>query len=242
MISLHKNDKIIILIAVVVIIFAGIGIAAYNPSDSTDEMITNEKLKPFKVTWSSQKISESSATYDALKNNPYTDEITLDQNNVINVTFSIDWVDDYTYGILRSKGEDTFQIDIIYNGITKSAQSTGNGSHEITFQITSIPRIENIDAEDEDNAMNMIKSEYYSEDPPVFEIEVSIQTGERFIRPLKFLRDKGNSFDLQISYEYFKAHIAEEVIKDTSQGNDFDELRESYFTMIIQSCYGGRNT
>jgi len=55
---------------------------------------------------------------------------------------------------------------------------------------------------------------------------------------LKYLRDKGNSFDLTITYEYYEASLTEGIINDTGQdNNDSDDPEDipAYLGMMIQA-------
>ncbi len=231
MIMLHKNDKIIILAAVIIIILAGAGIAVYTaPETDLDDVDTGE-TKTFLISWDSTTSSYATESYTAAKNDPFTETMTISEDNLISVTFEITWTDDSTYGLLRTKGEDTLTADITYEGQTKSEESTGNGTFSMTFMINSLPTIKSIEATDANAALQQIQEEYYKTDHPSFDLEVAIQTGERIIRPLKYIRDKGNDFDLKITYEYFMLTNAEEQdddIKDTGGNNgNLDDFRDN---------------
>ena len=45
-------------------------------------------------------------------------------------------------------------------------------------------------------------------------------TGEKLRRPLKYFRDKGNDFELTITYEYYDATVTEGNIRETGNGSD----------------------
>ena len=202
MINLKKNDKLIIIIAVAVVIVAGIGIAAYNPPDdgNGNTGITGG-AGTYDVTWQThtKTVSVDEELY-AGKNSPFSTEITIDHENIIKVTVEISWEDDSTYRGL-SKGEDTLTADVSCDGIT-------------------------------------LKEQDYTDDSLTLTIDVSVVTGEKLRRPLKWLRDQGNAFDLTITYEYYDAYVTEGNIKDTGQGNNDPEDPEgppAYLGMMIQA-------
>ena len=154
MINLKKNDKLIIIIAVAVVIVAGIGIAAYNPPDdgNGNTGITGG-AGTYDVTWQTDinTVSVDEELY-AGKNSPFSTEITIDHENIIKVTVEISWEDDSTYRGL-SKGEDTLTADVSCDGITETWESFKNGTIEFNFNINNIPYSTEIEADNEPDAL-----------------------------------------------------------------------------------------
>lgn len=241
MINLKKNDKLIIIIAVAVVIIAGIGIAAYNPPDDkgghTGGVGGNQA---YTVTWETytKTVSVDDELY-AGKGSPFSTEIAVDHENIVKVTVDISWTDDSTYGILRTKGADTLTAEVTYKGTTDTWKSVKNGTNEFSYNINSIPYDTTIDADNEQDALDKLKETYNTDDSLTFTIDVSVKPGEKIFRPLKYLRDKGNTFDLTITYEYYDASLTEGDIKDTA-GQDNNDSYDSedipaYLGMMIQS-------
>jgi len=245
MIKLKKNDKLIIIIAVAVVIVAAIGIAAYNPSnDDENNTDAHSGMKSYDVTWqtSSRKITVEDECY-AGKSTPYNTEINIDHENIAKVTIKISWDDDSKYFGILSRGEDLLTAEVTYNGITETWDSMGNGSYEFYYIINSMPYDTTIEAENGMQAEEMLEEDY-TDDSLMFTIDVSVQTGEKIFRPLKFLRDKGNSFELDISYEYYEAFLTEGYMDETGEDNNNEDNSDYDFfsgiSDLINTGFSGR--
>jgi hypothetical protein len=238
MINLKKNDKLIIIIAVAVVVVAGIGIAAYNPpEDNGGHTGGVGGSQTYDVTWEThtKTVSVDDEMY-AGKSSPFSTEIAISHENIVKVTVEITWTDDSTYGIFRTKGADTLTAEVSFG--TETWTSVYNGTTEFIKNINSIPYDTTIDADSELDALDKLAEEYGTDDSLTFTIDVSVKTGEKIFRPLKYLRDKGNSFDLTITYEYYDASLTEGGINDTGNGdNDFDDPEDipAYLGILIQT-------
>jgi hypothetical protein len=243
MINLKKNDKLIIIIAVVVIVIAAIGIAAYTPPDDEGNNtggVDGEKL--YNVIW---KTHTKTVTIDEVcfagKNTPFTTEIDIDHENILTVTVEVSWTDDYTHGILMTKGEDTLTAQVDFS--SEIWESIGNGTKEFMKNVNSLPSDTTVMADNMNDALEKLKEEGYgSDDSLMITVDISVQLGERIIRPLIYFRDKGNAFDLMVTYEYYEASL-EEDIKNTGENNDnsddFDEagyIPPFMYTLINTGC------
>jgi hypothetical protein len=218
MIALKKNDKLIILIAIAVVIVAAIGIIAYEPPE--DDNSINGVAKgdiTYDVTWktfSKTFYPTVEGEFYAGKNEPYTETFEIDHDNIVNVYVSISWTDDSTYGILFKKGLDTLYASVSYMGTEQTDESTGNGTMEFEFRVHEIPPDTTVTAEDYEDAMDQL-TEWRSTEYPSFDTTVSVSTGEKIWRPLKYFRDQGNNFDLVITYEYYEALLEEQENEET---------------------------
>jgi len=230
MINLKKNDKLIIIIAVAVVVIAAIGIAAYNPPE---EEIVNGKggMQTYDVMWKTH--SKTETVEDELyagKKAPFTTEITIDHDNILKVNVEISWTDDFTHFGILSRGEDTLTAEVSYS--SDIWESVGNGSMEFIKTVHSIPMDTQIEAVNELEALEELKEGYY-DDSLTFTIDVSVQTGEKWFRPLKYLRDKGNAFDLTITYEYFEPSLTEGEDKNTGgDGNNDPPSGDDAFSRL----------
>ena len=218
--ALKKNDKIIIAVGVIIIIIAAVLIAAYAPPEEEEEEIELEE-KLFDVTWTQYTGTKSMDGY-AGKRAAYSEaiEVSSPSGSVLTkVEMVINWEDDVTYGIIRSKGLDTLTANVgLSGGGTETQESTGAGNMTFTFSINSRPSDDSIEAETEFDAEEGLKGMYEGENRASFDVAVSVDTGERIWRLLKFLRDGGNSFDIEISYEYYKADLLE--VEGSENGDD----------------------
>jgi len=142
------------------------------------------------------------------KQAPYYDIFSINSptSSIITVIeVLINWEDDNTYGILRKKGEDTLTISITdENGVSKTESSIGGGNLSFQFNsINDIPSSDCVLAEDISNAMDIMDGMVAGENKFNFNIEVDVENGERLFRPLKFLMDKGNDFDVKVNFIYY---------------------------------------
>lgn len=222
MISLKKNDKIIIIVAIVILVIAGAGVAMYQSPQPQDDFIpSNIDQDSYNVTWIVRNGSADTISEYAYKNAPYGDKMQINEGNIKSITFNMTWTDD-RMTLLKRMGLDTLTLDVTtpdgmtYTQSNTSARITGAGSITLTLYAGVIPPSEPIEAEDQDDAQSKLMiSPYYDDswtDKDIF-INVSVKIGE--IRLLKKIRDKGNGFDLKITYQYYEGMINLDTTKDT---------------------------
>ncbi len=243
MISLKKNDKIIVILAVTVLVVAGLGIAVYVPPESGTQQANTTNETRYHVTWKT-----FSATYPindecyAGKKTPYTKNVTLTQDNLLDVTIELTWTDDHTYGLFKKKGLDTLSLDVTTRGKTKTQKQSGNGTITMTFPINMLPANGTISAPSLLEAKEKITKEYYKTADESFMFDVSVQTGEKIFRLFKYLRDKGNDFDLKITYRYYDAQITE--TEDETKNTEYNDQTTDnaweppYLSLILKTGCG----
>jgi hypothetical protein len=249
MINLKKNDKLIIIIAVVIIIISGIGIAAYNPP----EEVIDEKIvvrgNTYTVDWN-EKTNSIYYSEFVEKNTPYEGTVSINRGNLKEIIFNLSWVDNRAT-ILNRFGLDTLTIEIttpdgtIYEESDRSASGSKEGNIEIAIPVNGMPSTDSITANNSMDAEEKLNQEPHYNDKwvnEIFDIKISVQIGE--IRILKKMRDSGNDFELEVSYDYYSPTLTEEEVKDTGSGDDsVDNLNEEeytppYLSMIIGTGCG----
>jgi hypothetical protein len=253
MISLKKNDKIIIIVAVVILVIAGVGVAMYqSPKAPTDftSLTTNEKS--YDVTWTLRNGTLTTLSDFAGKKTPFEGTVTIPEGNVNSVTFNLSWTDDHMT-FLKRMGLDSLTLEITmpdgvnyFTETNKSAPKTGFATISHTLIKDIIPPEGPIKAENEQEAQTTLQTSPYFDDAWTdkdIKINVSVQIGE--LRFLKKLRDKGNDFELKISYQYYEGVLKEDTTKNT--GGDFgmppddlwsNEETPPYISMIISTGCG----
>lgn len=248
MINLKKNDKIIIIAAIAVIIVAAIGIAIYNPTEEKTGSNTNKNMMQYSVNWDIESSSIPMISDYAGKNSPYEGTIRIDHGNLKRIMFNISWTDDKAT-IFNRFGLDTITLEVTtpdgdtYEGSMKSASKTKMGNFEFDIQVDGIPSTEPIMGEDINDAQDQLNYDPYYKDKwenKDFTIKVYDQIGEK--RILKKLGDKGNSFDLDIMYEYYQPTLVEEQTKETGNPDDNNidnEFIGSYYLSMIISTGRG---
>jgi len=253
MISLKKNDKIIIIVAVVILVIAGVGVAMYqSPKAPTDytSLITNQKN--YNVTWTLRNGSLTSISEFAGKKAPFQGTVTIPEGNVNSVTFNLTWTDDHMT-FLKRMGLDSLTLEVTmpdgiyyFTETNTSAPKTGFGTITYTIFKEIIPSDVPIKAENEQDAQTKLKAAPYYDDSWTdkdIKINVSVHIGE--LRILKKIRDKGNDFELKITYQYYDGALKEDTTKNTGGDSDMppddiwsDEETPPYISMIISTGCG----
>lgn len=255
MISLKKNDKIIIIVAIVILVIAGAGVAMYqSPQPRDDFLPSNIDQDSYNVTWIVRNGSADTISEYAYKNAPHQGKMQINEGNIKSITFNMTWIDD-RMTMLKRMGLDTLTLEVTtpdgmtYTQSNTSARITGAGT--ITLTVAGIiPPDQPIEAEDQDDAQTKLMiSPYYDDswtDKDIF-INVSVKIGE--IRLLKKIRDKGNGFDLEITYQYYEGMINLDTTKntggETTPPDDYwadeeTEITEPPFISMIISTGCGR--
>jgi hypothetical protein len=251
MISLKRNDKIIILVAIVIIVIAGAGIAMYNqPSTITPPPSAPTTSNSFNISWTARNVSLDTITGFAGKKTPYTGGIEIDQGNIISITFNLSWVDDHST-FLKRFGLDRLTLmittadgDVIQVSNT-SAPKTRAGTETIILESHIIPPVGPIKADDASSAQAQLSKPPYFNDEWMnrnFSITVSDKIGEKRIIPR--LLDKGNSFTLEISYQYYQGTIQQGQMMSTGDDGSMNPPQPQspweppYMSMIISTGCG----
>jgi hypothetical protein len=247
MIALKKNDKIIIIAAIAVIIIAGVGIAAYTPKTTNDiklPMNGDQYTITWKTTAGTTETMSGFAPKDAVKK----DMFTIDEKNIKSITINMSWVDDKTT-LFGRFGLDTLELKVTnpdgeeYRQQKQSAKKTGQGKVSVTIPVNDrYPDIEVIEANNSIQAEEMIKSDYSSDKftNEEFQIAVSCLIGEK--RILKKFFERGNNYNIEISYDYYYPTATEETMPDNNidmfndmQGQNY---KPPFLSMIIGTGCG----
>jgi hypothetical protein len=253
MISLKKNDKIIIIVAVVILVIAGVGIAMYQ-SPKTSSSIppsTTTGETSYNVIWTIRNGTLNTISEFAGKKSQYQTTIQIPVENLKSITFNLSWTDDHMT-FMKRRGLDSLTLEVTTpDGVTftdtnTSAPKTGYGMITQTVSTGIIPPVSSIKANDENSAQAILKGKTYYDDSWTnknININVSVKIGE--IRILKQMRDKGNNFDLKISYQYYDGTLNEGTTKNTGGNSNTPpedpwakQVNPPYISMIINTGCG----
>lgn len=247
---LKKNDQIIIILAVIVIIVAGIGIALYT-SPSSEDIIKFPDISEeatYEVEWVTQTMSLSRISEFAGKRAAYEGTVSIPHGNLKSITFNMSWVDDKA--LLGIFGLDTLSLEVTApDGTTqqdsaKSARSTRAGTVAVSYtNINPMPSTASFEAASYEEAQQMLRQAPYYSDKwtnKEFNIKVSVSVGEilGMLRP----RDKGNDFTLDITYEVYHSKTTELVETSYSAEDEYKTLSEQPqgWGLIIPTGFFGR--
>jgi hypothetical protein len=250
--SLKKNDKIVIIVAVIILVFAGVGVAMYQSPQTTSNISSIIIEKSYDVSWTLRNGSVSTISEFAGKKSPYQGTISIPEGNVKSITFNLSWTDDHMT-FMKRMGLDSLTLEVTmpngtdyFTETNTSAKITGEGTISHTIVNGIIPPKTPIKADNEQDAQTKLKDKSYNDDSwteKEITINVSVQIGE--IRILKKMRDKGNDFELQITYQYYDGVLKEDLNKNTGgdsntpSGDPWAEQEiPPYISMIINTGCG----
>ena len=252
MISLKKNDKIIVIVAVIILAIAGGGIAMYqSPKTSNVPPSTITSGKTFDVIWTQRNDNMNTISDFAGKKSQYQTTIQIPVGNLKCITFNLSWTDD-RMTFMKRMGLDRLTLEVTtpdsrtFSETNTSAPITGEGTITHTVSTGIIPPVSSIKADGEKNAQIMLKEEpYYDESwtDKDISISISVQIGE--LRILKKMRDKGNDFELKITYQYSDGALKEDTTKNTGGDSNLppddpwvEQEKPPYISMIINTGCG----
>ncbi|MCX6667381.1 MAG: hypothetical protein NTV74_03960 [Euryarchaeota archaeon] len=217
--ALKKNDKIIAIAGVLVLIIAALSIFflyIQSPAKEVNKATSEEKI--FYVTWT-KTTKEKTITGSVSKKTLYTEPINVAASStglvgvLTNVEIQLTWNDVCTYGLRHNKGLDTLTASIYQTGGKPGDPDVTVGEGNSTFpsfEINSVPTLDQVTAVDIDAANSIIKENFSGKDTASFDTKITIKYGEKILRPLKFLKEKGDSFNLKITYTYYIPVVTEE--------------------------------
>ncbi|MEF8879356.1 MAG: hypothetical protein V5A64_03065 [Candidatus Thermoplasmatota archaeon] len=246
--NLKKSDKIIAIVGVVILVLAGIGIYVASqgePEEKEEEPI--EETNFYTVTNEEKTVSTSPDNTDYLVKNkilkkrsqPYLGTLNLTQDNLKNVEFTVEYQDSISgmlFGLLKKAGRDTLTIEIMDedNEVIEKQQITGSGNTTITVPIGDAIQMGEIEAESREEAESILEEEYFTYDK-TYNVRVSINVKEGFLRPIALLREvmKNDQFDLNVEYTYFDYSLMEEE----TGGDNVEDDETSLSTNRDKSIY-----
>jgi len=148
--NLKKNDKLILIVGVVILIVAAIGIAFYTSADTDDiGLYVPPEEKTFDVTWN--EVTREKSIINGIAQKTYSESETISAPSwsvLTNVEFHLDWEDDYTLGLLVNKGADTLTAEITeQGGESKTDENTEGGNLTFLFNVNDRPSNDYVVAE-----------------------------------------------------------------------------------------------
>jgi len=234
--NLQKNDKIIAVVAVLVLIIAGIGIVLYMPADDEEPIKPKEdEVYEFKVTrntFNDSIISGDFTVKDKIigKQN-YMETFDVDQDNLDELVIHVDYTDRHSGFLLKSAGADTLTVTLYDEEETEieSIQIKGSGNDSITISGAMPKNFGLMYAKNLAEAEDMLEenlSLMKTGEKETYTIEASIKTGEIFIfKPLKWIIEKltADTFTLKIDANYYNYEVVESEYNDYGDDRDLNK-------------------
>jgi hypothetical protein len=225
--NLKRNDKIILIVGVVILIIAGAGIALYNtPSDNVDieDKDTNEMY--YEYTWEPESGSEAVESPMVEDGTPFEESYNIKSPSgsvLTQLVVNIEWEDDNTFGIFRTKGKDILTAEVTVDGRKLDATSELNGNDNFSFNINTMPKEGEINASSSSYAATKLNEKFNGKNEADFDISLDLEVGEPWWR-LLFNKDTGNTVDISVKYTYYYYDLSEVDNGDDwkTSGNDDD--------------------
>jgi len=218
---LKRSDKLIAIIGVIILIVAGIGIFIYiSAEDGTEDVEGDRTKNKFIVEWIEEDQMETINGY-AGRDGDYNGavDITITKEPVsvlLNVEIRVIWMDSHITGRFLPNigpfkvGQDSLAAEFTYEGESKqipSHMTSGNKSEQFTIYDKPTDQVIE-DIKDYNEAVQKIKDDYMDMDSALINTKIMITPGEKpafIFRPLtmiRYLMDKGENFELEITYTY----------------------------------------
>ena len=252
MVSLKKNDKVVVIVAVIIIVIAGVGVAMYQSPSTPKDLYDLTVEKNYDVIWTEQNGSLDTISDFAGKKSPYQGTVMISEANVKSITFFLSWTDDHMT-FFKRMGLDSLTLEVTmpdgiyyFSETNKSTPKTGAGTISYTIVNGIIPPETPIIVDNEQDAQAKLKTAPYYDDSWTdkdIKINVSVDIGE--IRILKKMRDKGNDFELEITYQYYDGSLNEDINISTGGNNNTppddpwaEQVIPPYISMIVNTGCG----
>lgn len=180
-----------------------------TPAERSFRIEAEGETNTYFVDW---MLKQKNASLDmelfAYKRKPFMHNLLIPEDNIKHLKFKLDWNDDVTSPLFQF-GKDTLTFKIVDPDGKELyvEKSRGGGTLNFTTSIINeAPRIEYVEAENVSNAKEKLKEHYNSrwKNSPI-KIEVLVKIGE--VRILRRLKDTGNIFSLEVSYEYYEGQL-----------------------------------
>jgi len=218
--NLLKNDKIVISIGIIILLISATGIFTWKDTGGRKAIPpVTPTGKTYKITWTEKDLTLPTKSEFTSKNEPTTLTITLDKDLITSVDFRLTWKDDKAF--LGIFGKDTLTLKVTSpSGEEKEdSQKAKEGNITLTFSnLNSKPSVSEIKADTLSDAENEIQKYITSKGKGDWKVEISVKVGEL----LKF-RDKGNDWELEVTYHYYEPQFAEA----SNGGNTGGEVKET---------------
>jgi hypothetical protein len=251
--NLQKNDKIILVVGVVILIAAAGAIAIYTTQsngEDDDTMDLTDEMMTYDVKWDLETKELDSRTYTLDLPNKLSflsrgksindnNCFTLNQDNIKSIEINVSFTDNKMglplLGIIGQGalgiGKDELMVTIITpDDMEYNAMIVGNGRRTIEIEGKARPFSTSISAESLEEAEMQLEENYSTEwNGETFKLRASltIKLNER-IRLLnrifeRFLKD---TFKIDVTCHYY-LYSLEEIIEEDNLENDNDEDNET---------------
>ena len=182
--NLKKNDKIIAVVGVIILVLAAIGIIFYYSTEDTEENGTEDEMETFYVDWERKEVKGQTIT-GMCQGESYMESFTVSAPSgyvLTSVEMTLSFEDDNTWGILTKKGQDSIVAKITgpSSGNVNEIAMNEDGNDSLRVGIYDIPSSMEIEAETEDEAMQQVEDEYMNSCSAEFDLEVTVTPGETF--------------------------------------------------------------
>ena len=234
--NLQKNDKIIAVVGVIVLIVAAIGIVLYYPTEEDDtlEPITEDELIEYMVNYevTEEMITPENTNYvvkdKIIGNGDYQSSFEVSEDNLKEVEIFVEYTDTRTGRLLKLFSQDTLSVIITDEDENEIGTMTfkGSGNDTLTISGSAPESFVAILAKNPNEAREKLIENLTMMETGLTEkynIQVSLNNGENIIlRPLRWLLEKigSDGFNLEITAYHYYYDIVEPLTDDNDDGDD----------------------
>jgi len=231
--TLKKNDKIIAIVGVLILIVAAIGIFYYVDMDNkVDDEEPEEKENEFIVACSTVEDRPTVPDPDPsgaivrdklIGAEIYEGTISVSKEHLCEIEIFVSY-EDNLYGLLGGKilpqsGADTLTIQVLDENDKEIKTVSLVGMDNTSIKISGLSKMitpESIKAETFEEANELLQERYYGDEPVQanYKVVVSVSNGESILRPIAWLREKlflKDTFDMSVTYDFYEYTIEEET-------------------------------
>ncbi len=250
--NLQKNDKIILVVGVVILIAAAGAIAIYTTqSNGDDEDLSNQagQMMTYDVISTLKTRTLDSKTYtlnlpsifsllNKGKSASDDDCFKIDMDNIKSIEINVSYTDSKMglplLGLLGQGrlniGKDQLTVKIIDpDGIEHKIMITGNGKEKINIEGKFISVPQTIEEKSFEEANNKLEEYYSTEWTGVsFELKGTLKIAER-LNLLSRIFERfifKDTFKIDITCSYYE-YTLEEIMEEDNQDNNDDEYKET---------------
>ena len=248
--NLKQSDKMIAVALVAILIVAAIGIILYADKDDEIDDDTDKNLlykvetKIFEGTLSVESENGFVVQDKLFKNRDVTFTGTLEvpSDNLKSVNICVEYEDKDFAPIFKKQRANTFTLKVYDESENEvgMAEITGAGKENITINGGSPKRFDDIEAKNDQEAREMLDENITETDMmKTYTIEAKVVNGESPLRLLAWLLEGSQSFDLEVTYEYYYYDLMEPEEIENDNSDDVDSTGLWASTPYVSTNYIG---
>lgn len=241
--NLKKSDKIIAIVAVVILIIAAIGVILYTEKEPEIELPAEEMfIYNINVKTNPGYLILDNTDYAMTNKKPYSGSFEVNSNNLEGIDIYINYIDN-DRGFFKESKKNTITVTVYDKSETKVDSLTiiGKGNETLHISGSDPLDIDQIIAKDindareklDENLSNIGFNEMYT-------VEVMVKYGEIRILKKLFERLRGDTFEIKIIAYHYDYQLEEVENLNNNTGYEETNIQLGYIaTPYVSTNYVG---